>query len=134
MINIIFNIENTFHLFLGKSRSARVRRKSLSDIRFWSMHDCRTQSLMRTNNLAEAYHRRINSIFQCAHPTLWLFPPKTHRRRKRHPCGCRPNQSWRSREKEKAQRTAREASYEPSQISHVDLSSQIDSIAHNIRL
>ena len=28
---------------------------------------------MRTNNSAEAYHRRIGSVFQCAHPTLWVF-------------------------------------------------------------
>ena len=32
-----------------------------------------SQSLMRTNNSAEAYHHRINSIFQCSHPTLWVF-------------------------------------------------------------
>ncbi|CAF3945257.1 unnamed protein product [Rotaria sp. Silwood1] len=31
---------------------------------------------MRTNNSAEAYHRRIGSVFQCAHPTLWVFLQK----------------------------------------------------------
>ena len=31
---------------------------------------------MRTNNSAEAYHRRINSIFQCSHPILWVFLQK----------------------------------------------------------
>ena len=40
------------------------------------MHNRTTQSSMRTNNCAEAYHRRINSTFQCAHPTLWLFVQK----------------------------------------------------------
>ena len=35
-----------------------------------------SQSLMRTNNSAEAYHHRINSIFQCSHPTLWVFLQK----------------------------------------------------------
>ena len=28
---------------------------------------------MRTKNFAEACHRRINSIFHCAYPTLGLF-------------------------------------------------------------
>ena len=28
---------------------------------------------MRKNNSAEAYHRRIGSIFQCTHPTLRVF-------------------------------------------------------------
>ena len=31
---------------------------------------------MRTNNSAEAYHRRIGSVFQCAHSTLWIFSEK----------------------------------------------------------
>ena len=35
-----------------------------------------TQAYMRTNNAAEAYHRRIGSVFQCAHPTLWIFLQK----------------------------------------------------------
>ena len=37
------------------------------DIVFWNMCDRTTQSSMRTNNSAEAYHRRIGSVFQCAH-------------------------------------------------------------------
>ena len=40
------------------------------------MHHRTTQLSMRTNNSAEAYHRHINSIFQCNHPTLWLFLQK----------------------------------------------------------
>ena len=32
-----------------------------------------TQVSIRTNNGAEAYHRRIGSVMQCAHPTLWIF-------------------------------------------------------------
>ena len=31
---------------------------------------------MRTKNSAETYHHRINSIFQCSHPTLWVFLQK----------------------------------------------------------
>ena len=35
-----------------------------------------TQVSIRTNNGAEAYHRRIGSVMQCAHPTLWIFLQK----------------------------------------------------------
>ena len=52
------------------------RRKPLFTIDFWNMFYRTGQSLMRTNNSAEAYHRRINSIFQCSHPTLWVFLQK----------------------------------------------------------
>ena len=37
------------------------------------MHNRTTTSSMKTNNSTEAYHRRIGSVFQCAHPTLWAF-------------------------------------------------------------
>ncbi|CAF1571498.1 unnamed protein product [Didymodactylos carnosus] len=30
----------------------------------------------RTNNVVEAYHRRISSVFQSSHPTLWSFLEK----------------------------------------------------------
>ena len=46
------------------------------DIEFWNMYDRTTQSSMRTNNSVEAYQRRIGSVFQCAHPTLWIFLEK----------------------------------------------------------
>ncbi|CAF2047910.1 unnamed protein product [Rotaria magnacalcarata] len=68
--NILDYFEETY---IGKLRSNRVRRKPLFEINFWSMHHRTTQLSMRTNNSAEAYHRRINSVFQCSHPTLWLF-------------------------------------------------------------
>jgi hypothetical protein len=37
------------------------------------MYQRTTELLMRTNNSAEAWHRRLNSIIQCQHPTLWTF-------------------------------------------------------------
>lgn len=40
------------------------------------MHRRTTQSSIRTNNSAEAYHRRLSSVFQCTHPTLWVFLKK----------------------------------------------------------
>ena len=35
-----------------------------------------TQAYMRTNYAAEAYHRRIGSVLQCAYPALWIFLQK----------------------------------------------------------
>ena len=45
-------------------------------IDLWNMYNRTTQSSIRTNNAAEAYHRRIGAVFQCAHPTLWVFLQK----------------------------------------------------------
>ncbi|CAF4485250.1 unnamed protein product, partial [Rotaria sp. Silwood2] len=50
-------------------RRNNIRRKPLFDIDFWNMYHGTTQASMRTNNATEAYHRRIGSVFQCAHPT-----------------------------------------------------------------
>jgi len=40
------------------------------------MHTRTSKAAIRTNNGAEAYHRRIGSVFQCSHPTLWVFLQK----------------------------------------------------------
>ena len=40
-------------------RSNHTRRKPMFDIDFWNMYERTTQSSMRTNNSAEAYHRRF---------------------------------------------------------------------------
>lgn len=37
------------------------------------MHRRTLIDAMRTNNQAEAWHRRINSIVDCEHPSLWVF-------------------------------------------------------------
>ena len=74
---VIFFIRAFFNaIFIGRLRANHTRRKSLFTIDFWNMFHRTSQSLMRTNNSAEAYHRRINSIFQCSHPTLWVFLQK----------------------------------------------------------
>jgi hypothetical protein len=44
------------------------------EMEFWNMHQRTTDLLMRTNNSLEAYwHRRLSSIVQCQHPSLWKF-------------------------------------------------------------
>ena len=67
---------NFVNICLGRLRSNHTRRKPMFDIDFWNMYKRTTQSSMRTNNSAEAYHRRIGAVFQCAHPALWVFLQK----------------------------------------------------------
>ncbi len=60
----------------GRFRANHTQRKPMFCIEFWNMYNRTTQSLVRTNNSAEAYHRRIRLIFQCTHRTLWVFLQK----------------------------------------------------------
>ncbi len=74
---LFFHIKKSYDIIsLGRLRSNHTRRNPLFQINFWNMHTRTTQSMMRTNNSAEAYHRRIGAVFQCAHPTLWIFLEK----------------------------------------------------------
>lgn len=89
---------------------------------------------MRTNNSAEAYHRRINSIFQCSHPTLWLFLQKlideenvVHTDLVQINAGEPPKKK---KTNERLERRLMNLLNSP----HDQLSVQLDSIAHNITL
>ena len=42
-------------------------------IDLWNMHRRTLDDAMRTNNQAEAWHRRFNSVIDCEHPSLWVF-------------------------------------------------------------
>ena len=37
------------------------------------MRERTLNNAMRTNNQAEAWHRRFNSVIDCEHPSLWVF-------------------------------------------------------------
>ena len=58
--------------YLGRHRSQR-RSNPLFKIKLWNMNQRTTDLLMRINNSAEAWHRRLSSVTQCQHPTLWIF-------------------------------------------------------------
>ena len=60
-------------LFLGCLWPNHTRRKAMFGIEFWIMFSQTSQSSMRTNNSTEAYHPRIDAVFLCSHPILWLF-------------------------------------------------------------
>ncbi|CAF1148583.1 unnamed protein product [Rotaria sordida] len=119
---------------LGRLRANLTRRKPTYSIEFWNMYNWTTHSLMRTYNAAEAYHRRIESIFQCAHPTLWVFLQKlideenaTHAGSIQIRAGQHPKTKKNSEHFEKRLINL---------ISnlHQDILTQINSLAHNISL
>ncbi|CAF1382474.1 unnamed protein product, partial [Didymodactylos carnosus] len=58
------------HCCKGRLRPNQTRRQRRFSIDLWNMYHRTTKAVMRTNNAAEAYHRRIGSGFQCSHPTL----------------------------------------------------------------
>ncbi|CAF3449814.1 unnamed protein product [Rotaria socialis] len=58
--------------YVGRNRT-QGRAKPMFEIELRNMHQRTTDRLMRTNNSAEAWHRRLSSIMQCQHPTLWSF-------------------------------------------------------------
>ena len=58
--------------YVGRRRGQR-RAYPMFSIGLWNMHQRTTDLSMRTNNSAEAWHRRLTSVVQCQHPTLWSF-------------------------------------------------------------
>ena len=58
--------------YVGR-RQRQGRSKPMFEIELWNMHQRTTDQLMRTNNSAEAWHRRLSSVIQSQHPTLWSF-------------------------------------------------------------
>ena len=61
--------KSLLHLMVFRTTSIESHTKKST---IWNMNRRTTQSSMKTNNSAEVYHRRLGSIFQCAHPTLWV--------------------------------------------------------------
>ncbi|CAF1347396.1 unnamed protein product [Rotaria sordida] len=119
---------------LGRLRANLIRRKLTFSIEFWNMYNRTMHSLMRTNNAVEAYHRRIGSIFQCAHPTLWVFLQKlideenaTHADIVQIRAGQPPKIT---RNSERFEKRLINLISNP----HQDILTQIDSLAHNISL
>ena len=89
---------------------------------------------MRTNNGAEAYHRRVNSIFQCAHPTVWVFLQKLiDEENVIHATLVQINAGEPPKKKKINERLERRL-INLLTTSHDQISVQLDSIAHNIIL
>ncbi|CAF4063073.1 unnamed protein product [Rotaria sp. Silwood1] len=54
----------------------RSRRTAMFPINLWNMTVRVKNNMHRTNNHVEAWHQKLNSAFQCKHPTLWTFLDK----------------------------------------------------------
>ena len=104
------------------------------DIQFWNMHGRTTRCSMRTNNSAEAYHRRIGSVYQCTHPTLWVFLQKLiDEETNNHADILQVKAGQPPKHKKKNQR------FEARLLNlistpHPDILTQIDSLAYNVTL
>lgn len=42
-------------------------------VELWNIRERTLSDSMRTNNQAESWHRRFNSVIDCEHPSLWIF-------------------------------------------------------------
>ena len=121
-------------MFLGQLRSNHARRNPLFEIDFWNMNRRTTQSSMKTNNSVKAYHRRIGSIFQCAHPTLWVFMQKLINEENATHVDILQICAGQSPKKKKLNDRFERRLLNLLANPHQDLLVQIDSIAHNISL
>ena len=98
------------------------------------MHNRTTTSSMRTNNSAEAYHRRIGSVFQCTHPTLLAFLRKLiDEENVTHADILQINAGQPPKRKKQNQHFEKRLLHLIS-TPHLDILIQIDSIAHNVSL
>ena len=50
----------------------RSRRTATFPIHFWNTTARVKNNMHRTNNNIEAWHRKLNCVFQCPHPNLWI--------------------------------------------------------------
>ena len=57
--------------YIGRRVGNNNRRPPTFAVAMWNVHDRVQQHLGRTNNFAEAAHRRIMAELQCDHPTIW---------------------------------------------------------------
>ncbi|CAF3614585.1 unnamed protein product [Rotaria socialis] len=59
-------------IYVGRRRpNGRATPKCLVEL--WNIYQGTLDDSMRTNNLAESWHRRFSSVVQFQHPSLWIF-------------------------------------------------------------
>ena len=58
------------------------RTQPLFDPEMWSVHERTLLRQDRTNNYAEAHHRRLQNAFKCDHPPIWRLIDKLREEQK----------------------------------------------------
>lgn len=72
--NVLVPVLNWFEdNYIGRLNLDGSRRSPLFPNPTWSLYDRTLEKLDRTNNYAEAAHRRLQIQFSCDHPTIWKF-------------------------------------------------------------
>lgn len=59
--------------YTGRLRMNGTRTAAIFPPELWSVHQRTLDEADRTNNFAEASHRRLQLAFSCTHPTIWRF-------------------------------------------------------------
>jgi hypothetical protein len=59
--------------YSGILRQDGTRTDPRFPIELWNLHERTVNGQHRTNNVAEASHRRLQGLFSCSHPSLWKF-------------------------------------------------------------
>ena len=90
-----------------------------------------TQVSIKTNNGAEAYHRRIGSVIQCAHSTLWIFLQKLIDEENAIHVNILQIKAGQPQRKNKNERLEERLLHVISNP-HLDIMAQIDAVSYNI--
>ena len=66
-------IEYFDHYYVGDLDEDGIRTIPMFPIPLWNVHERVLRNEPRSNNSAEAWHRRFNLAVMCHHPTVWKF-------------------------------------------------------------
>ena len=59
--------------YIGRLNRNGTRRTAIFPVRMWNVYERTVNGQDRTNNYAEAAHRRLQSVLQMDHPSIWVF-------------------------------------------------------------
>lgn len=68
---LITYFENTF--IRGRQLRGGRRRAAMFPPQIWNQREAAAEGFARTTNCVEGWHNGLQSLFPCAHPTMWTF-------------------------------------------------------------